>query len=249
MTRKISEMTWQDAQKCIPGAPFVFVPVGSVEQHGPHMPLGTDNYTAEDESLRCAEMVNGLVLPCINYGQIWSHNDFYGDVWLSPNTLKQVLKEIAIRLKGFGAQNIVFLSGHGGNMSVIKEAARELYDEQDMHNIYYFCQYKIMEMTDDLRKSPVFSRTSCIHAEETETSMMLAIRPDLVKMDRAVANYPKVPVYNSCSAVKWSEYNHIGSFGDPTQATAEAGEIMLDRMCRAIADTLLACVEAKNKEN
>ena len=78
---------------------------------------------------------------------------------------------------------------------------------------------------------------------------MLAIRPDLVKMDRAVANYPKVPVYNSCSAVKWSEYNHIGSFGDPTQATAEAGEIMLDRMCRAIADTLLACVEAKNKEN
>ena len=248
MTRRLAEMTWVEAKELLPKAKFIFVPVGSVEQHGYHMPLGTDNYTADDQAMRCAEMVDGLVLPCVNYGQIWSHNDFFGDVWLSPNTFKQVLKEIAIRLKGFGAQNIVFLSGHGGNMSVIKEAARELYDEEDMRNIYYFCQYKIMELTDDIRKSPVFNRTQYIHAEETEAAMMLAIRPDLVHLDRAVPFYPEVPVYSSCSAVKWSEYNEVGSFGDPRLATAEAGEIMLGRMCRAIADKLLECVAAREKE-
>lgn len=248
MTRLIEEMTWEDAQKAIPQAKFVFLPVGSTEQHGPHMPLGTDNFTARDEALRCAEMVDGLVLPTVNYGQIWSHNDFYGDFWLTPNTFKQILKELAIRLRDFGAQNIVMLSGHGGNMGVIKEAARELYDEQDMHNIYYFCLYRIMELTDDLRKNPVFSRNQFIHAEEIETSMMLAIRPDLIHLDRAKPSYPEVPVYYSCSAVKWSEFNKIGSFGDPRGATAETGEIILERMCRAIADTLLECVRAKQKE-
>ena len=248
MTRLIEEMTWQDSQKTIPKAPFVFLPIGSTEQHGPHMPLGTDNFTAVEECKRCAELVDGLVLPCINYGQIWSHNDFYGDVWLSPNTLKQMVKEICIRLKDFGAQNIVLISGHGGNVGVLKEAARELYDEQDMHNIYYFCLYRCMEYSEDLRQSPVFNKSSFIHAEEIETSMMLSIRPDLIHLDRAVPSYPEVPVYYSCSAVKWSEFNKVGSFGDPRKATAENGRIILERMCRGIADKLLECVEAKRKE-
>ncbi len=248
MTRFIQDMTWPEAKECIAKAPFVFVPVGSTEQHGYHMPLGTDNYTAVDECLRCAELVDGLVMPCINYGQIWSHNDFPGDFWLTPNTLKQVLKEIAICLKAHNAQNIVFISGHGGNVGTIKEAARELYDEQDIHNVYYFCLYKQIEYTKDLIDSPIFS-TSFMHAEEIETSMMMHIRPDLVHLDRAVDSCPEVPVYYSCSAVKWSEFNEIGSFGDPSTATAEHGRIFLERMCEGIADKLRQCVAARKKEN
>lgn len=247
MTRLIEEMTWPEAKERIPQAPFIFVPVGSTEQHGYHMPLGTDNFTAVDECARCAALTDGLVMPCVNYGQIWSHNDFPGDMWLSPNTLKQVLKELAIRLKGHGAQNIVFLSGHGGNVGTIKEAARELYDEEDMRNVYYFCLYKQLEYAKDLTDSPVYS-PSFMHAEEIETSMMLHIRPDLIHLDRAVESCPMIPAYYSCSAVKWSEFNPVGSFGNPKTATAEHGRVFLERMCQGIADKLRACVAERAEE-
>lgn len=247
MTRKIEEMTWQEAQERIPKAQFIYIPVGSVEEHGYHMPLGTDNYTAVEECNRCAELSDGLVMPCINYGQIWSHNDYPGDMWLSPNTLKQVLKEIAIRLKEHNAANIVFISGHGGNVGTIKEAARELYDEEDLHNVYYFCLYKQLEYAEDLIESPVFSK-SFMHAEEIETSMMLYIRPDLIHLDRAVECNPIIPAAYSCSAVKWSEFNKVGSFGNPKTATSEHGEIFLERMCQGIVDKLYECLEEKKRK-
>lgn len=203
----------------------VMVIFGSCEQHGYHMPLDTDNILGFELGKRIAKNTNLLVLPPINYGQVWSAKDMPGSISLSESTLKMLIRDIIISLQQYSPKNIVLFSGHNGNNPVFKTSARELRDEFDWTNIWYFpMQFskEILELQES-EPSPI-----AIHAGELETSMIMALRPELVDKKKASNEYPKDIEEYEFRPVKWHEIITSGSFGDTSLANSQKGHKILD---------------------
>lgn len=211
----------QRLQSC----PGVILVCGSCEQHGHHLPLDTDNIIGEELALRIAEKTGMLMMPPVNYGQVWSAKGFPGTMSLLASTLKLILRDIICSLEAQQVRNIVLMSGHNGNMPILKDLARELMDEFGWRNIWYFP----MAMSKDvakLIKTPIPMNVA--HAGEIETAMMLYLRPELVHMDHATAEFPKAPEEFAYRPMHWKEVMETGSFGDGGAATVELGKALID---------------------
>jgi len=226
---RYEEMTWQEAKERIPAARGVIIAIGSVEQHGPHLPLGTDMYMGAEVASKVAEKTDCLVLPVIPFGQVWSAKDFPGTISLSPETLCNLLVDIAVSLHHHGAKNIVMITGHSGNASVMKDAARVLYDKYNIQRVSYFAYPDKRKLAEGIMESP-FWNDRLMHSAEMETSMLLATKPELVHMDRAVCEYPEIPVGLDFRTIPWTKYSKTGVFGDARLATKEKGEEYIRRM-------------------
>ncbi len=212
-------------------AKCVIITAGSCEQHGYHMALETDNVLGHYMAMEAAKRTDSVVMPNINYGQVWSARNFPGSISLSNDTLKAVLKEIIISLENFGAKNILMLAGHNGNSQAMKDVARELVTSHGYRNVWYYQQ----SFSKDLHKyleAPI--PCNCVHAGEMETSMMLAVRPDLVDLSKAEADFPELPKDAKYRPVSWDEYITVGSYGDPAKATAEKGKIFLEAIIEEV---------------
>ncbi len=227
----VGEMTRLEFAERIREVKCVILTAGSCEQHGYHMALDTDNVLGHYMAMEAAKMTDSIVMPNINYGQVWSARKFPGSISLSNDTLKAVLKEIVLSLEGFGAKNILLLAGHNGNGQAMKEVARELVSSHDLHNVWYFTQ----SINKDLLKIlEAEMPCNCVHAGEMETSMMLVARPDLVDLSKAQPDFPKLPPEAKYRPVSWDEYITVGSYGDPSLATAEKGKVFLDSLINEI---------------
>ena len=203
----------------------VILVCGSCEQHGHHLPLDTDNIIGFELALRIADKTGMLVMPPVNYGQVWSAKGFPGTMSLPASTLKLILRDIICSLEAQNVRNIVLMSGHNGNMPVLKDLARELMDEFGWRNIWYFP----MAMSKDVAKyikTPVPMNTA--HAGEIETAMMLYLRPELVHMERATKEFPQAPAEYAYRPMHWREFMETGSFGDGGAATLELGKALVD---------------------
>lgn len=220
--------TWMDARQAkLPEIrefaaryPFAILPVGSFEQHGPHLPLDTDNMIAERMALETAKRSTGLVLPVLNVGYAWVWRDIPGTLTLRFDTYMAVIRDIAESLSGWGVKALFVLSGHGSNPQPVKHAIRELiHDQLDIRvlNSFYLGIDTMLEEADSRQWA------NDIHAEEIETSLMLAIAPELVAMDRAAPDYPVAPSDYGKSELSMGHFMQSGVFGDPTPATAEKG--------------------------
>ena len=236
--KRYEEMTWPEAKEKILAARGVIIALGSVEQHGPHLPLGTDMFMGQEVACRVGELTDCLVLPVIPFGQVWPAKDFPGTISLSPETLCNLLVDISPSLNHHGAKNIIMITGHSGNSSVMKDAARILYDRYHMKNVLYYAYPDKKKLAEGIMESP-FWNGRLMHAAEMETSMMLAVKPELVHMDRAVREYPDVPEALDFKSVPWSEYSQTGVFGDATLATEKKGEKYIKRMAEHIAKSIL----------
>jgi len=205
------------AERC----PFAILPVGSFEQHGPHLPLDTDNRIAERMAIETARRSTGLVLPVLNIGYAWVWRDVPGTLTFRFETYMAMIRDIAESLDAWGIKALFVLSGHGSNPQPVKHAIRELihdkFDIRVLNSIYLGLDTMLAEAD-----SP--SWASDLHAEEIETSLMLSIAPELVHMDRAVADYPPVPPDYGRSELSMGHIMQSGVFGDPTKATAEKGD-------------------------
>lgn len=236
MKKKIAaEMTRKEFEEAVKEAVAVIVPVGSCEQHGYHLPLNTDNEIAEALGRSAAGKKDVILMPAVNYGQVWSARKIPGTIALSANTLKCILKDIAVSLNFHGARHVIFLSGHNGNLPVMKEMARELEEEKGFRNIWYFGPSVRKEVMDLLEtKIP----GNCVHAGELETSLMLAIHPELVQMDYATEEYSKMPAEGRYRPVSWDQFAESGAFGNAKAASAEKGEKILEYMIEELADLI-----------
>lgn len=219
-----AEMTYPEFAERIKEAKAVLVPVGSCEQHGYHLPLGTDNSIGEYVATKAAELANCIVMPNVNYGQVWSAKNFPGTISLSDSTLELLLREIIIALENNNAKNIILVPGHNGNITVFKSIARKLLDEFNYTNIWYFNNAFDKELV-SLQESAMYP---VFHAGELETSMMMAIDSTNVYLDRCEPSFPKAPKESSYKPMHWDEYNNVGSFGDASKASAEKGQQLLD---------------------
>lgn len=213
--------TWQECREFLGHHPYAILPLGATEQHGPHLPQNTDTILAEAFAARVAEQSTGLVLPALPIGYSWVWRDYPGSLTLSFQTLHAIIRDIARSLDRAGCRGLLLLSAHGANQQPLKYAVRELVDEFALKilNVFY---PNLREILADA-ESPMWLPMN-FHADEFETALMLYLRPELVRMDRAVREYPPRSIHYEMSALPMGALSQSGVFGDPTVATAAKGE-------------------------
>jgi creatinine amidohydrolase len=228
----------------------IVLPIGAVEQHGHHMPVGTDSLLAQAVSLDAASRMPGrvAVMPPPWYGFSAHHMHFAGTVALQPSTMIALIEDIVASIIAHGFRRILVVNGHGGNSGVIDVAAAQL-GHRFHGKARIACLTYFQLARDAIAKLRESKPGGMGHACEFETSMMLHVRPDLVAMDRAVTKYPDP---GSCflttdligsSAVRtyhdFSDLSESGTFGDPSLASAEKGR----RFHAAMVDALAAFID------
>jgi creatinine amidohydrolase len=246
---RISEMSWVDVQKALDrGFRTVVFAVGSNEQHGPHLPTCTDSLIgdvlANEVTLRLGK---ALQAPTINVGCSEHHMAFPGTIDLKPETLKNLIRDYCVSLAKQGFKNIVILPSHGGNFNVVREATDELNRSLEGTKVVSYTDLKglLGFLTEFSSKYGITAGESGAHAGESETSMVLAIRKDLVDMEQVregfVGNYEeKIPVIFSQGIRAVTEN---GVVGDPRKAEASRGEEYLELWAEKMVEFVRAQID------
>lgn len=216
---------WPDIAAAAGRGALAVLAIGACEQHGAHLPLTTDTDLALGVSRRIAAALEAVVLPPIAYGDAWNNEAFPGTLSLSPDTLRAVIIDIGRGVRRNGFAGLVIINGHFGNREPIGLAARTLVAEglPVVHLDYPHLEKLAGDICDSEPAGPGF-----YHADEVETAMMLALRPDAVDMSRAAPEYPAFPPTFGIEPMQLRDFNATGVFGDPRPATAAKGEALIE---------------------
>ncbi|MEH7886362.1 creatininase family protein [Bacillus sp. JJ1609] len=242
--RELINMTRNEVEASIKEFPVAILPMGATEQHGHHLPLGVDIYLAEGVSRKLSEKTGALVLPTQPFGYSWVWRDIPGTVSLQQHHVEAVIKDIAHSVARYGIKMLVLVNGHDANNASMKYATRELADELDIPVIYLFYP-NLNKVMEDICDSPTWH--GMVHACEFETSLMLALKPELVQMSKAVKEYPEKPRLYGKSSISLGDLSKSGVYGDATKATKEKGEKMLDLFVSDMEQILLEAYEEVKK--
>lgn len=241
-------MLWEDltsdefAKACIEAEGVCIIPFGVIEKHGSHLPLGTDMIVAREIAIRASEREPAVVFPYYYFGQINEARHVPGTIAISPELMYRVLDEICREISRNGLKKILILNGHGGNPSFIKYFLQcTLYEKKDY--AVYGIEPRLSE--DEAReiKAILGSEDMGAHAGNSETSRVMAIRPDLVKMDQV--DHEGLVVHDRLkfledifTGIYWYAAHPRHFAGEPFHASAEAGrkhlEFVIARVARAI---------------
>ena len=217
----------------------VILPLGSLECHGPHLPFGTDAFTAYLLSLEIAERVPGtIVLPPVNYGVSEHYQDFSFTVSLRPETETALIEDILKSIYREGIRKCFILNGHDGNISSIEIASRNvkvLHPDLMIVSLDAWWQTLIPLLPADFFE--VWQGLG--HGGEGEMSISLALFPELCRPDVAVGVVPNLPPNLD---VKWlfTELTNCGATGDPTKGTTEKGRYMKQVLIDTIVSGLIS---------
>lgn len=222
------ELTWPEVRDTVARTPYALLPFGAIEEHGPHLPLGTDALIAGSLAGRIAAAADLIELPVMPYGQVWSLEHFDGSLSVSDDTLVSLVLGVAEGLRRTGIRGLVLLSAHLGNAAALKKATRALEERGGLPAIA-LTYPGLAAVAAQVRQAPE-SHPAIMHADELETSVMLALHPEEVTMERAVSEYPAYPPHFDVGAVRWHTVSRSGVFGDATAATAHKGEVIVDHV-------------------
>jgi creatinine amidohydrolase len=216
--RELGPMAWTDV-----GSPIVIVPVGSCEQHGPHLPLHTDTVVATELARALADRRDDCVVaPALTITASGEHHGFAGTLSIGTAALADVLIEL-VRSADW-SRGVVFVNGHGGNAAAIARAVDTL-DRESRRALAW---------------SPRIPDGDP-HAGHVETSLMLALAPDDVRYDRAVAG--PVPEIAELVRSGVQPLSTSGVLGDPTTATIEDGRRLFATLVTQLVDAVARWVE------
>ena len=177
----LEQMTWPEALKAFSGGTTVVViPTGSTEQHGPHLPLGTDFLIAQDLARRVGERADVIVTPTLPVGYAEYHTAFPGTLSIHEDTLARVYMDVCEHLVRYGATHILVVNGHGGNMTALRQCGEELRKRRVPMAIA--CWWQMSQVV-----NPEWLATG--HGDYVETSAVLAVNASLV--DLSMAHLPK----------------------------------------------------------
>jgi creatinine amidohydrolase len=215
---------------------IVFIPVGSVEAHGAHLPLLTDFYQAYNICIELAKKFKGVVAPPIYYGNCSSTRNFPGTISIKTSTLQSLMHDILSEFIRNGFMKFVVLTGHAGSahMQAIAEACKDIVGEHDVQ-VMMLSDYDIAY---ELRGKK-FPETDG-HGGLIETSRMLAIKPELVRPDKARTGKNRIPRF---MVIRNPEKYWDGFTGEPQNASAELGK----EIDRYIIDNLVALIKSNFK--
>ncbi|MFE9096796.1 mycofactocin biosynthesis peptidyl-dipeptidase MftE [Streptomyces sp. NPDC007264] len=223
--RRLADLGWPDLEG---RRPLVLLPLGSCEQHGPHLPLDTDSAVASAVAERAAARLPGepdvVIAPPQPYGASGEHEGFPGTVSIGHTALRLLLTETGRSLLRWAGRLLV-VNGHGGNLAGLADAVRTLRGESR-----------------DVAWWPCLPPGCDAHAGRTETSLMLRLRPSAVRGDRA-ATGPTEPVHLLMDRLVAESVHGVspsGVLGDPAGATPTEGERLLDGMADRLASDIRA---------
>lgn len=231
----------------VAGAARVAVlPLGAIEQHGPHLPLGTDLIIAEALSARAVDQASpdsgAVLLPAIPFGKSDEHDDFAGTVSLRAQTMVAILEDIGASIARSDIRRLLIISGHGGNSEVMGIAARNLRRQSRMAVVATnFMRFGLPDRAvaeDEVRYG--------IHGGLIETSLMLHLAPEKVDMAKAkdfasaaqaMANKGGLLGFSGAGAMSWlaQDLNPDGVVGNAAAATAEIGQTIADHQSAHLA--------------
>jgi creatinine amidohydrolase len=225
---------------------IVILPVASLEQHGPHLPVEVDSMLGETVAVRAAAKIAGrgqavVVLPVLWTGLSEHHMSFGGTVTLNFQAFSGVVEGVCRSVLRHGFKRIVLLNAHGGNENALRTITDELTPKFGVPIVQFTYWYAAAVAIANILET----QSGLQHACEAETSMMLALRPELVAMDRAgmaKANItPDVTDVVGGGVYRWRTIgarSSSGVIGNPEAATAEKGEQLLGAIATSLADKL-----------
>ncbi len=215
---------------------IILLPVGAVEFHASHLPLGTDNYLAEGVAQKvAANLEQTLVLPTLSYGQVWSLRDFPGSLTLSNEVLSGLIIDIGRSLNRHGIKILALINSHMGNLDAMKSAARVLFEEG--MKVLYLTYPGVAEVQQKVLESQRVHGTF-FHACEIETSYMLYLSGQHVDMTKAIYDHPSIPEDFNLTPTPWYEITKTAVLGDATLATYEKGQAIIDEAVNNIVTIL-----------
>lgn len=176
------EITQPEAEEILKRSQLVIIPTGSVEQHGPHLPCGTDHYAIMAVARKVAEGLDGLLLPFSHAGITHFHASFPGTITLSQETYVGLIMDTAASVIRHGAKRIVFVNWHEGNTPAINHAAVKLQQQYDVRCVVAQACYVAAQLYQD--------EAELTHAGALEVLPVLAYRPELLKLERATNPSP-----------------------------------------------------------
>ncbi|MDQ2894979.1 MAG: mycofactocin biosynthesis peptidyl-dipeptidase MftE [Actinomycetota bacterium] len=224
MSQYLAELTWPEVHRLASAGAILAVPLGSTEQHGPHLPFTTDTDIAVVLCERlAAARPDVLVAPPLGYGSSGEHAGFAGTLSIGAAALELVVLELG-RSAFETFERVVFVSAHGGNIEAVSRAVRQLRAEsRDVH--LYLPRWE---------GDP--------HAGRAETSLLLTLRPQVVRLDRARPGdtRPLAELMPLLRAGGLRAVTPNGVLGDPTGASACEGETLLDRLVAALVQDVQA---------
>ena len=226
----------------------IVLPCGAIEQHGPHLPCSVDSVISSGVIGKALERlpaeVRAFAMAPITYGKSEEHLHFPGTMTLTGTTLLSTVIEIGESVYRSGFRKLLLANGHGGQPQVLEMAAREL---RLRHGDFVIVPYGVSRLPSAASKQVSDKEKKlAMHAGHSETALMLALAPDTVHMDRAVANFPpefpiKLLSSDGRPACAWTsrDFGPSGVIGDPTTATREQGEEILDTLANSWVQVLI----------
>jgi len=233
--------SWPEISERLKIVDTAILPCGAIEQHGPHLPLDLDYFDAVYLAKKVAEACKDpkpFVLPPLPYGVSYHHSDFKGTICVTNNSLAALVYDIGMSLAHNGIRKIVILNGHGDNAPTLNYAAQMINRDAKI-----FVCVETGE-TSDIDIYKLTSTQNDIHAGEIETSTALAVRPELVKMNKAVDETLDLDNefldFTSDRGVSWyvhtKRLSESGVMGNATLGTSEKGEKMWQVMIQKMTE-------------
>jgi creatinine amidohydrolase len=245
---KLADQTWPELASHLESNSLALVPLGSTEQHGPHLPLATDHLIAEAFAREAAARTGALCTPTITVGVSPHHKQFAGTMWVDAPVFRDYVESFTRNLAYHGIDRVIYVNAHGGNVSHLREVGRRLRDEELLYAIEWMWNNSIEELVDEL-----FEQTGP-HGGPKETALIQHLAGELVRDDRltdardggltAWENADGLTVHGARTFYDSADNTDNGVLGDQTDATAEKGE----RLFEAATAQLVRLAEWLNEQ-
>jgi creatinine amidohydrolase len=238
------ELTASDWPKAQERAAYTCIlPIGILEKHGPHVPLGSDLIMAREWSARAAKQEYAVVFPDFFYGQIYEAKHQPGTFALPSRLVWEMLDATVEEIARNGFRKIVIVNGHGGNPQLLRYFVQSQLERRRDYVVYFFDPAYDQKAEDEkfkpLRKT---DPAADLHAGETETSVLLYLRPDLVRMERAAdesgADESRLALADLYAAIWWYARfpNHYA--GEGAKGSRELGQALTEHRVATLVKAL-----------
>ena len=239
----LADRTWPELGDYFAEESLALVPLGSTEQHGPHLPESTDHRIAQALARDAAERTGFLCTPTINVGVSPHHRQFHGTMWVEPGVFRDYVESLTRSLTSHGIDRVVFVNAHGGNVQHLREVGRRLRDDHAAYAIEWMWDESIPELVDEC-----FEHNGP-HGGPKETAMMLHIADELVREDQFEAardegitsfqDYEGARQFGARTFYDAIDNTESGVIGDQTDATRAKGRELFE----AASDQLVRLAE------
>ncbi len=243
------DMSWKDVEQFVKthGAKATMViPIGCLEEHGPHLPVATDSYLAADFSDALARKIEAIMAgPVIDFGVSVLTQGFPGTFKIGFDTLRGLVTDVIESCVAWGVKNVILWTWHGGSSHEIclREASLAVVRKNPDANVFILRGVKLFDDPSFREKIKAIVQSEGDHADELETSLMLFKHAELVRMEKAIKEMPTIPRFKVIPDGR-GVLEH-GIIGDPTLATKEKGEKIFDCILGELEHHVRSIIDGK----